>query len=157
MNLSNVNTKSIEVESETLENVLGEQGIITIIDKLTGQQLGQIDKENSTFQLPENISEIIMETSKPEKTGVIKLKTTKVIGQNEKEIVKSIQDMRYCLNTFYMEGDIQSDLADTSSLIKLLETQTSASLQINKTEYSAMITNENIEIKVVLNSNNEKY
>ena len=56
-----------------------------------------------------------------------------------------------------MEGDIQSNLAETSSLIKLLETQTSASLQINKTEYSAMITNENVEIKVVLNSNDEKY
>ena len=157
MNLSNINTKSIEVESETLKNVLGEQGIITIIDKFTGQQLGQINKENTTFQLPENISEIVMETSKPEKTGVIKLKTTKGIGQNEKETVQSIQDMRYCLSTFYMEGDIQSNLAETSSLIKLLETQTSASLQINKTEYSAMITNENVEIKVVLNSNDEKY
>ena len=157
MNLSNIYTKNIEVERETLKNILGEKGSITIIDKFTGQQLGKIDNENNIFQLPDNISEIIIETSKPEKTGVIKLKTTKVIKKNEKEIVKSIQDMRYCLNTFYMQGDIQSNLANTSSLIKLLETQTSASLQINKTDYSAMITNENIEIKVVLNSNNEKY
>ena len=157
MNLSNIYTKNIEVERETLKNILGEKGSITIIDKFTGQQLGKIDNENNIFQLPDNISEIIIETSKPEKTGVIKLKTTKVIKKNEKEIVKSIQDMRYCLNTFYMQGDIQSNLANTSSLIKLLETQTSASLQINKTDYSAMITNEKIEIKVVLNSNNEKY
>ena len=88
MNLSNIYTKNIEVERETLKNILGEKGSITIIDKFTGQQLGKIDNENNIFQLPDNISEIIIETSKPEKTGVIKLKTTKVIKKNEKEIVK---------------------------------------------------------------------
>lgn len=157
MNLSNIYTKSIEVENDTLESILGEEGTITIIDKFNGQQLGQINKDNKVFQLPEGISEIVMQTSKPEKTGVIKLNTTKVIKQNEKEDVKPIQEMKYLLNTAYIDGEVQNNLADSFSLIKLLETQTSASLQINKTEYSAMITNENVEIKVVLNSNNEKY
>ncbi len=163
LGLSNVYTKNIVINRDNMLSVLGEEGTITILNKSNNQELTKINKDteqsdgNIIFNIPDGIAEIVILTSKPEKTGTIEMTTTKVIKANDRDTVRAIQEMQYGLETTYKIGETETSKQGITRSIKLLETQTTATLQVNKDEYSTMATNENVEFRVVLNSNNEKY
>ena len=163
LGLSNVYTKNIVINRDNMLSVLGEGGTITILNKSNNQELTKINKDteqsdgNIIFNIPDGIAEIVILTSKPEKTGTIEMTTTKVIKANDRDTVKAVQEMKYGLETTYKIGETETSKQGATTSIKLLETQTTATLQVNKDEYSTMTTNENVEFRVVLNTNNEKY
>ena len=163
MNLSNIYTKTITINKEECNKILGESGIISILDKSTGSLIEQVtkdtqvdEKQNFVITVPEATKEIVIETSKPIQAGILNMTTTKVIKANEKATVQAVSQMEYVVHTSYKIGQEQKQLADATSKIILQETQTSAELTLSKTEYSTVTTNENVEIRAVLHSNSEK-
>ena len=160
---SNVYTKNISVNKTSLLDILGQDGVLKILDKNSKTVLAQInnqteadDNQNIIISLPDKTSEIVLETTKPVKTGILEISTTKVIKANNREKVKAAAEINYLVHANYNIGDVENKIADASAKISLKETQTNATLEISKTEFSTMRTNENVEVKVTLNSNSEK-
>ena len=163
MGLSNIYTKNIVLNKANLLEILGQDGSLKIIDKNIKTVLADINKDsqsdenqNISVVLPDTTKEIIVETTKPVKSGILPIQTTKVIKANDISKIKSISEMQYFVHASYYIGDAENKISDSSSKIILKETQTTATLNINKTEFSAMRTNENVELRVTLNSNSEK-
>ena len=80
-----------------------------------------------------------------------------MIGQNEREEVEEINNINYIVNGKYYIGEQENSIEGKTGTINLLNTETSAKLEINKTELSTMTENTNVEIRAILQSNNEKY
>ena len=161
--ISNVYTKNITLNKSSMLELLGQDGNLKILDKNTKAVLAEINNQteadndqNIIISLPDKTTEVIVESTKPVKTGVLEISITKVIKQNNKKQVKNATEINYLLHTNYSIGNVENKIADSSAKIELKETQTNATLSISKTEFSTMRTNENVEVRVVLKSNSEQ-
>ena len=161
--ISNVYTKNITLNKSSMLELLGQDGNLKILDKNTKAVLAEINNQteadndqNIIISLPDKTAEVIVESTKPVKTGVLEISITKVIKQNNKKQVKNATEINYLLHTNYSIGNVENKIADSSAKIELKETQTNATLSISKTEFSTMRTNENVEVRVVLKSNSEQ-
>ncbi len=163
-NVSNIQTKSIKVNLNNLKDILGEEGNISIKNQATGAIIAQIsattgadENQNVAIEMPVGIGAITVETTKPVKAGILKIETTKLIPAQNRQAMQNVTEINFALHTSYMLGQIENTVSDATATVKLQETQTHASLSVSKTEFSTMRTNENVEIRAVLHSNNEKY
>ena len=163
MGLSNVYTKNIVVNKSNLLDILGQEGTLKILDKNTKSSFAELNantqpdnEQNIIISLPDKTAEIAIETTKPVKTGTLEISTTKIIGANSKEKVKETSEINYLVHSSYDIGDVENKMADATAKIALKESYTNATINVSKNEFSTMRTNENVEIRVTLNSNSEE-
>ncbi len=163
-NTVNIQTKKVQVNIANLVDILGQEGIVTIKNKETGEILTQITKttsvdkdQNAIIALPAGIKAITVETTKPVKSGILTIGTTKGILAQNKQAIQNVSEIEFTVHSTYKIGEVENTLSDSTAKIELKETQTYATLDIRKKEFSTMLTNENVEMRVVLHSNEEKY
>lgn len=162
--LQNVYTTNISISKQNLQDVLGENGELKIINNETSEQIGLINKEteadengNVILNLGDNVKQVKIVTSKPEKTGALNFKLTKLIKENAKQLIQNTNMLSFTIEGTYTSSDMVTNLEPKTSVTSLEETESSAQITIDRKDLSTMQVNEDVEIKVVLNSNSEKY
>ena len=155
--------KTSKFDKAQVERVLGENGRLIISNANTGAEIASINKntdadENGKINIsyPENVDKIIVKVLEPENIGRIEIETIKSIGKINKDIVKQAAVINGSCTVSYVSENKETELNTLESNINLLETETSADLQINRTELSAMTANNNVEFRVTLKSKEEK-
>lgn len=153
--------KNTVISKQDVINVLGNEGELKILNSSNNAEIARVNADskvdengNVVINYEAGVSEITITTTKPQKIGSIKVINTKTIGKIENNIVKSATEI-----TTKVAGEIVEDtnkvvIPETVSTIGLQETETKAQLQLSKTEFSTMSTN-NVEMRVVLNSRDE--
>ena len=155
--------KTSKFDKAQVEKVLGENGRLIISNANTGAEIAVINKntdadENGKINIsyPENVDKVIVKVSEPENIGRIEIETTKSIEKINRDLVKQASAINGGCTVSYVSENKETELNTVESNINLLETETSADLQINRTELSAMTTNNNVEFRVTLKSREEK-
>ena len=153
--------KSTVINKQNMIDVLGDKGELKILNSSNNAEIAKV---NADSQVDENgnvvinyevgISGIIITTTEPQKIGSIKVTSTKTIGKIENNIVKSAAEITTKATGVIVEDTNKVAIPETVSTIGLQETETKAQLQLNKTEFSTMSTN-NVEMRVVLDSRDE--
>lgn len=158
--------KDTAVNKENIESVLGNRWILKIINADTNQIINEISEKSEVnesgdiiIKYPDGVKTIKINTSAPIEIGrinIVNTKTIKEISRSnlEKNNIKSI------IRGIYNSNNIENLISENETNIELKETETSAKLEINKRELSTMITNENVEFRAILetqNENNELY
>lgn len=153
--------KSTVINKQNMIDVLGDKGELKILNSSNNAEIAKV---NADSQVDENgnvvinyeagISGIIITTTEPQKIGSIKVTSTKTIGKIENNIVKSAAEIITKATGVIVEDTNKVAIPETVSTIGLQETETKAQLQLNKTEFSTMSTN-NVEMRVVLDSRDE--
>lgn len=154
--------KTTQIKKTNIEEILGQQGYINIINAENEKLISTITTESETDEngyiniiYPNDIKQIELETSKPEKIGKIEVKNVKTINDLNSDLVKRSSNLKYNISGKYTTNNEETQIQETSSNIELKETETSAKLQINKENLSTMTTNQNVEFRVILQSKNE--
>ncbi len=154
--------KTSKLNKTQIENVLGENGSLTILDANSGNIIASVNKnteanENGDIIItyPENVNTINIKIEKAEKIGKIEIETTRTIGTINKDTVKQANTINVNDTVSYVAEGIENQLGNNVSGIELKETETAADLQINRTELSAMTTNNNVEFRITLKSRDE--
>lgn len=153
--------KNTVINKENVLSVLGNDGELTILNSANDTEIAKINAGSQTDEngnvvvnYAEGISEIKIKTTAPQNTGDINLTTTKSIGKIENSIVKAATEITSKITGNVIEDTKTVNVSETDSKIGLLETETKAQLQLNKTDFSTMSTN-NVEMRVILNSRDE--
>lgn len=161
----NVYNKQIVFSKDNLSEILGDNGFVKIYNDETGELLISINKEsqadsngNIVFVYPENVKFARININADEnKSGQLRFSNTKVIKANAIDTVRNIGTINYKLNgTYGLNGLDQTKTFESNvQTIELKETETSAELEVNKTELSTMSVND-VEIRAVLKSKSEQ-
>ena len=164
INLQNVYARRTTLNKEETFEVLGEAGTLTIYNADTNVIIQTItvnteadENGNIVVEYPENVERLRFEINNAENAGRINLENTKIIGENNRNLVEEATNINYILNGKYYIGEQENSVENKRATINLLNTETVANLEVNKTELSTMTENTGVEIRVVLQSNNEKY
>ena len=142
------------LKKEQLEKILGVDGKLTIyapngevIETITSETQAN-EQGNIVINYENGLTGIKLQTTAPIAEGTIELKHTKMIhSANDIEKVKNANELK----TF-----VKVNEKETESILKLENTETRATLDVNKESLSTVIGND-VEIKAVFISNNEKY
>ncbi len=160
-NVINSTYKCTKLNKSNIQNVLGENGVLSILNANTDEVISIISKEtiadddgNIIVNYPTGVRKIKINTTAPEKIGKINIENTKTINTISKDIIKPAKEIISEINGNYLYNSDTKDLTVTNSKIELNETETSAYLELNKNEISTMSLN-NVEMRVVLESKNE--
>ena len=159
---ANIIYQTTYIRKEDFDKIFGEKGIMTIKDE-DGKVITTINKDTSVNEYGDMIIEynnveaknIEIETSEPIKEGKIELRHSKIIKQNDRNIVKNANSIETNLTAQYIGKNKKGLEITTTSNIELKETVTEARLEINKDTLSTVIKN-NLEMKVILKTNSEK-
>lgn len=146
------------LKKEQFDKLFGENGIITIYDS-EEEVIGAITNATPIDQQGnividyegKEVSGITIQTTTPVEEGILEFEHVKTIQSNS-DIVKEATELKNSITAKY--NGMISDTIETS--IRLENTVTKATLEINKDSLSTVIAND-VEIKVVLVSNDEKY
>lgn len=159
---SNINYKTTILNKTQLTNILGEDFVVEILNARDNTQIAKITKdtgaeqnENIVITYPENIQAIAIKTSKPQKVGKIELVNTKTIKGTEKEIAKLATKIDTTVQGKYTVKGNETKINANVSSIKLEEPQTTAKLEVSRSNLSTVVENKGVEIKTVLQSNKE--
>ena len=154
--------KESRINRSNIENILGESGSLEIINAENGNVVATINKDtqadengNIVIVYPENITMIVIKLLSPEKIGKLEIETVKTINSIDKNTVKNANNIVQKNSTSYLSNNKESNLDNTESSITLNESETSADLEISRTELSTMITNKNVEFRITLKNKDE--
>ena len=167
---ANVIYSKISFKKEQFKNLFGEEGVLTVFNE-NGEEIAKITNDNIISEQSDNENIVIdfkeknpngieIKTTKPIKEGQITFGQLKIIKNTDKQIIQNanelVTDVKVNYNNenseLYSKG-IQKEIVKE---INLENSTTEAKLEINKETLSTIVTN-NVEIKAVLESNNEKY
>lgn len=152
---ANVTYQQTTISKEQFDHILGENGRVTIYNQ-EGEIIENVTNasqrnQEGNFVISyegKNVSQISIETSKPVAEGILEMQHTKVIhGKEETEKIKEAISLK---DTIMMNEQI------VENNIQLEDAITKADLEVNKENLSTVVDN-NVEIKAVLTSNDEKY
>lgn len=160
--LENVYQRRTVISKQNMLDVLGNEGKIDIYNAVNDELVLSLNANteadengNIIVNYPENIQFIYMIFSEPKNTGKIRISNVKVIGKNNKNTVLNTSSMKYSvMNGYYINGSLQG-VGESKTEILLRDTQTSAKLEMDKTELSAVTTNTDVEIRVVMQTRDE--
>ena len=160
--LENVYQSRTVISKQNMLDVLGNEGKIDIYNAVNDQLVLSLNANteadengNIIVNYPENIQFIYMIFSEHKNTGKIRISNVKVIGKNNKNTVLNTSSMKYSvMNGYYINGSLQG-VGESKTEILLRDTQTSAKLEMDKTELSAVTTNTDVEIRVVMQTRDE--
>lgn len=145
--------KQTLLNKDNLINILGEDFEIHI-KKDENEEITTLNKdtevdENGNIKIEyENVKQIEMDITKPTNSGELKIRNSKAIQSDTGLSREQIK------NWNVIEEKITINESEFKSSNELKETTTQAKLEINKTNWTTMSKNENIEIGVTLESNN---
>ena len=149
--------RNIKINQRIFNKILGEDGKIEITRK-DGTKIGEINKDtekdgSGKYILDiskENTNEIIIKTSKPIREGKLELEIEKAI---KTEIDYSKEQMQTALNLVSevtLKTSTEENIANSSIVME--EPVSKANLTINKTDFSTLVKNENVEIRALLDT-----
>lgn len=148
--------KRIEVRQDIFNKMLGEDGNITVKDD-TNKEIGIINKdtkiENGRFVLDiskEETNKITITTSAPITEGQFEVNVIKALKGNidySKDQMKDFKTLKARL-----EGHTDITTTNGEKEIVLKEPETKIDLEVNKKELTTVVTNENVEIRAVLDT-----
>lgn len=153
--------KKVQVSQDIFNKILGEDGNI-IVENEKGIELGKINKDT-------NLEDGLYTLDISEKNNnKLKIITTQPIseGQLEINIIKALKtDIGYSkqqMNSFnkiklQMIGDINSEKINIEKTINLKEPINKAEISIEPKNLSTIVKNENVEIRVVLDTSIDNY
>ena len=154
--------KTTKINKQKMIDILGENGRITIVNADTNKQLAIIDAQTEVnengdiiVEYKENVENIKMILTAPQKIEKLEIENTKTIVNDNKNIIKTANEIVLNAEGTYTSVDKENNIEEAESKIELKETETSAKLEINKTELSTMTTNQNVEFRVTLQSKEE--
>ncbi len=144
------------INKENMLRILGEQGQIKINkgndeEIIIHKDTKEDDNGNIVINYPENeVKNITITTTKPAQEGTIRINNQKTINANIGYDRKDIEAFQYLEDNVIVNG--------VTNLVKmnLLETKSEMKIEMSQKELSTSISN-NVEIKAVLLSNNNKY
>jgi len=146
--------KSTIISKSNFEKILGQEGQIKIFNGET--LLGTIDKNtqpdengNLVYNYIANYNTIRIETTKPVEEGIINIENNKAIAATSSynyETQKIIRNIETTLTGTSANQEAQTQAAITN----LEETTTKAHVEIGTPNLSTVVTNENVEIRAVL-------
>lgn len=145
--------KTLKVEKEAWLKVLGQEGSVKVI---TENNEVVIDKLSEAQTIELNSSNVIIETSKPESDGELIFNFEKEILGNTnytKAQMKSVQMLKQEVVGTAINGNETIVEKAQNIQIDLVEPQTTAGLEINNNNLSTVVVNEDVEFKVILNTN----
>ena len=156
-NVNYVYNKSIKVDIAEFKNILGEEGFIEIYNE-SGTKIGIINKnsqkDNSYIFDLANLStnKLTLKTSKPQTEGKLSIVITKAIVGKQAYSKAQMVDFKKLGMTLNASTNLLQDIKESS--IELTETVTEAGLLVNTEKLSTVIKNEDVEIRVVLDTSN---
>ena len=146
--------KNTIISKSNFEKILGQEGQIKIFNGET--LLGTIDKNtqpdengNLVYNYIANYNTIRIETTKPVEEGIINIENNKAIAATSSynyETQKIIRNIETTLTGTSANQEAQTQAAITN----LEETTTKAHVEIGTPNLSTVVTNENVEIRAVL-------
>lgn len=155
--------KTSKFSKVQIQKVLGQNGKLTILNSNDGNVIATINKDtvadengNILVSYPENVEVITMKIEQTENVGKIEVETTRTIGTINKDKVRQANTIDLSSIVAYNTNGTEDEVSKYNSSIKLDETQTSADLQVSRTDLSAMTTNNNVEFRITLKSREEK-
>lgn len=145
--------KTLKVEKEAWLKVLGQEGNVKVI---TENNEVVIDKLSEAQTIELNSSNVIIETSKPESDGELIFNFEKEILGNTnytKAQMQSVQMIKQEVVGTAINGNETIVEKAQNIQIDLVEPQTTAGLEISNNNLSTVVVNEDVEFKVILNTN----
>ena len=153
--------KKVQISQAIFQKILGEEGTIIISDE-DGKELGRINKdtpvENGIYVLDISSADnnkLVITTSAPITEGQLEIEVIKAIKGNidySKDQMENFDTMRAEL-TGTTNIMTMSDNTETT----LKEPVTTAEVTIEPQNLSTVITNEDVEIRAILNTSDEIY
>lgn len=167
---ANVIYKRTIISKEEFKKIFGEEGEIQIYNEI-GEEIGKINRESKEDEngniiidyIDKEIRGIEIKTTKPIAEGSIRFNHEKIIKE-ERETVKEAKalrtDISYEYNIYKEETKLaeftQGEEKEISTKIELKDSTTEATIELDKEKLSTVISND-IEMKIVLKTNEEKY
>lgn len=158
--------KNIVVKKSNFDNILGQDGKIQIYFNDT--LVSEINKDTETdksgniiVNLSElNINNIRIETSKPVKEGKLEFNISKAlkgdIGYNVYQM-REFDKLEMNIKCEAKNGDNSFVSQTISKSINLVEPTTQAEIQIDNSNLSTVVTNQDVKITAILKTNNVLY
>lgn len=154
--------KTTKVNKKDFEKVLGTDGFIKILGA-NGEELVVFTKEsivdeneNFVYTYKNEINEVKIETSKPIEEGTIKISHVKSLNGKTnytKAQIADFQKLQTATISKVEYENVKMQLAETSKDITLIAPSTKIEVETNKKDLSTVVKNENVEIKVLLKTN----
>ena len=151
--------KRIEISQAIFNKILGEDGKITIKDS-NGKELGVINKDttlaNGIYSIDisdKNNNNIIIETTAPITEGQLEFNIVKAFKGNidySKDQMKNFKKLE-----MELEGKTNTTTFTSKAQTLLKETETKVELEVSKKDLTTVVKNENVEIRVILDTSNE--
>ena len=156
--------KSTKINKTNFEQILGEDGLIKIIDS-ENNKIAQINKdtlvnENGEYYInyENNISNITIITSEIMQEGTLEIKNEKSIAPLTPYIKEQVQKFKYLEDEYSVDLQVEDQSINIGQAIvknELSESKTEAVLSVNNNKLSSITKNENVEIKIELKNNIE--
>lgn len=158
-NQANIFYQQTLIAKEQFDKLLGENGVITIINQ-ADQVIGTIDAKTEVnengymvINYEENQTKAIrIQTTEPITEGTLEMNHIKNIKETQKETVKAASRIHTIIAYQYNQGIINQ----VENTIPLQDTVTESKITIDTNQLSTVVNN-HVEMKVTLLSNGEKY
>ncbi len=145
---------STKISKEDMLRILGDDGIITVYNQ-NDEILAEFNKDtkededgNLVIQYKgEDVTSVKLVMTKPVQEGIIDIHHDKAIKANTGYVKQDIERFDYLRET------IQANEEIAVMNMRLIEPETQFDVTLNKTEYSTMNTNKDVEISVTLKNN----
>ena len=159
---ANVQYINSKIEKQDIINLLGDTGKLeiktisgSVLASITKASIKDIDEEKITIEYePQN--SLIIDISNPENDGYIKIENEKVLnggGYSKKQIES--------FNKLNIQGTISAnkniETKNANKIIQLKEPETYATLSCNTDTLSTIDVNENVQLNVVLKTDDAKF
>lgn len=156
----NSSTKSVEIDKNNFEEVLGTDGKIEIIDQ-NNEIVSTINKDTKLneekYKAELDLDKYTIRTSKPISEGILTITINKEIIKTDYsyEQLKTFSHIntKYVGSVIY-EGDSENKVSDMTNKIELVKPETNAELSISNNIFSTIADNE-AEIEIKLNNTTE--
>lgn len=135
--------KKVRVSKQELVKILGEQGTIKVLNA-DGKVLGTINKD--TLEVQVNESKLIFETSKPQIEGELNIVVNKAIKSEMPYTKEQIANFKTLTSKVQINEVAQN-------VINLEEPTSKATLDINNTNLSTVVTNKDVIMTATLETN----
>ena len=151
---SNVLYTFTKINSENFIEMLGEDGYINILDT-NGEKIATLNKDNLEYKYEKETTYIKLETSKVKTEGILKIENGRQIksAEYEKEQTKMFKQMEETISGKVISQNKEILNGGVSKKVELAEPKSVIETSISKTNLSTIENNEQVELRVVLNTN----
>lgn len=142
-----------KISKDNLVEILGEDGYINVLKK-TGEKVSTLNKENLEVRFENEETGLVFETSKPLHEGILKIENGRAIKPLEyaKTQEELFDGMKITLNANLVKDETVIISGNKEALVEMTNPITDASLKINTDKLSTVVKNENVELRVTLNT-----